>query len=204
MDEIIDYGTLKDAITSYLHRTDQESNIPIFCQLGIKKISRECLSVHQEDEYSFTWTAGDTAVTLPSDFKVLRGITADDIPLDQLTLYQKGLDRNNTSGTAYYYTISNNELVLHPSPDADSDVVMKYYNTISLSADTDTHNLLVANPNIFVYAAMREAAMYIENDEAIAKWGSLLSEEIISENNSTKETLWSGSPLTMISGMTTP
>lgn len=196
MDKIINYGTLKAAITGYLHRTDQEANIPLFISLGISKINRECKSVHQEQAAVFTAPAGTTLVALPTRFKAMRSVTVDGAPLRQISLQQLHSKYLQPSGTPRYYVVADNRLTIHPSPDGAVELRMVYFDTVPDFADgSDTHPLLVANPNIFIYSAMREASPFLHGDERGPIWQELLNQEIVGENNSSEESRWSGSPL---------
>ena len=195
---ISNYGELKTAVEAYLHRTDQADNIPTFISLGISKINRECNSRHQEQVATYTAPAGSTQIALPTRYKVMRSVTADDKPLRQLTLQNKDNRYNDTSGEVKYYTISDNRLTLHPSPDDEVDLRMTYFETVQdFSTDTESHPLLINNPNIFIYAAMREAAPFLHGDERQPLWAELLAQEIIGENNYSEESRWSGSSLSI-------
>jgi hypothetical protein len=193
---ISNYGELKDAVKAYLHRTDMDAQIPTFISLGISKINRECMSRHQEQIATYTAPAGSSIIALPTRYKAMRSVTADGRPLRQITLQNKENRYLDTSGAPQYYSISDNRLNLQPAPDDDVDLRMTYYETVQdFSADTESHPLLLANPNIFIYAAMREAAPFLHGDERQPMWAELLAQEIIGENNYSEESRWSGSPL---------
>ena len=193
---ISNYGELKDAVKAYLHRSDMDDQIPTFISLGISKINRECNSRHQEQIATYTAPAGSDIIALPTRYKVMRSVTVDDRPLRQITLQNKQSRYQDTSGEVNYYSISDNRLNLHPSPDDEIELRMTYFETVQdFSSDTESHPLLLNNPNIFIYAAMREAAPFLHGDERQPMWAELLAQEIIGENNYSEESRWSGSSL---------
>lgn len=195
---IDNYGELKTVVESYLHRTDLAAQIPTFISLGISKINRECKSRHQEQAATLTVTAGSTIVALPSRYKVMRSVTANDEPLRQISLQNLTNRSDDVSGEPKYYSIADNRLILHPAPGDDVDLRMIYFEMVQdFSSDSESHSLLQNNPNIFVYAAMREAAPYLHGDERQPMWADLLAQEIIGENNYSEESRWSGSSVTI-------
>jgi len=196
MDLITNYGTLKAAVNSYLHRDDLDDDVPVFIALGISTINRECRSRHMETTSTATVSASATSTSLPSDYKEMRSVVIDDVPLRQVTLEKLHQMVNDTSGQPYYYAISGGDLYISPVPDEDVTLDLIYFGTVTgLTADTDTHDLLVANPNMFVYAAMTEAMPFLHSEARLPQWGQMLMMAIEAENNSSEVARWSGGNL---------
>ncbi len=196
MDLIEDYGTLKAAVASYLHRTDQADNIPVFISLGISTINRECRSRLMEEAYTTTVSASASSIPLPADYKEMRSVTVNDVPLRQVTFEKLHQMVNDTAGQPYYYAISGSTLYLSPSLDADYTLGLVYFaNITAFTADTDTHPLLVTNPNLFVYAAMTEAMPFLHSEARLPRWADMLIVTLKSENESSEAARWSGGSL---------
>jgi hypothetical protein len=78
---------------------------------------------------------------------------------------------NNAAGTPLYYGIFGTELRINPVESVTLE--LGYYRTIPPLATNDPNWLLTANPALYLYAALLEAAIYIDEVEDIAKYGRL-------------------------------
>ena len=200
----MNYGELKTEIKDYMHRTDLDSKIPQFIKMVSSMINRRVLSPFMEKQSTETVTT--QSFDVPTDYLKMRSITAGGVPLTQFTPRQGSTDdKYSVAGEPRYYSMANRKITLHPAPQADIEIVINYFARIpAFTDDTDEHLLLTNNPNIFIYGALREGSVYVQDEGAARGWGEMFIEEVNVENSTAFEDLWSGDPLVMQVEMVTP
>lgn len=86
----------------------------------------------------------------------------------------------------------------NPDPDASakSAYLISYYaDPQELVEDTDTNTLLTVAPEALLYAALKHAALFVQDDNAVQKWAALADAAITELNNQNTKFEYSGSPL---------
>lgn len=169
---ITSYATLKTSIASYLHRSDLTDMIPEFIADAEARIYND-LRIRAM-EAAFTGTTSSGTIALPSGF------------LEWIYLYADGdsnqkLERKDmewivttypsATGTPVYFARDGEYLKFGPTPDADTDLVGRYYKRLDALSDSNTTNWFTDNaPELLRFAALAEAAPYLVNDARIAVW----------------------------------
>ncbi len=186
---ITNYGELKNAIADWLDRSDLTSRIPDFVSFAETRIhygSAQGPMMLQpvrlrtmETEVDLTITSG--RATLPTDFLEARRTVFLSDPAQVIELLAPELfwrmDAGLSTGTPVRATIEGNDLILSPVPDTSNAVQLNYFAKFSvLSLDTDTNSLLQNAPDIYLFAALVEAAIYTRNrpaaDEYLIRYAS--------------------------------
>jgi hypothetical protein len=68
---------------------------------------------------------------------------------------------------------------LVPTPDASYTVELTYYSKIPALSDSNTTNWLLTNsPDVYLYGSLLEAAPYLDDDNKLQVWGSLLEQSL--------------------------
>lgn len=118
-------------------------------------------------------------VSLPSDFLDIKYLkvtsTSPECAMQPMPsgMFDRKLT-NSSGGTPRWYDIVGTEIRLNPVP-TSATLEILYYQQIPALATTDPNWLLTANPAIYLYGTLLEAAIYIDQDEDIVKYGSLFS-----------------------------
>lgn len=176
---ITNYGELKSAIADWLDRSDLTARIPDFVSFAEARIHYgsaqgpmmlEPVRLRaMETEVDLTITSG--RATLPVDFLEGRRIVFLSDPAQVIELIAPELfwrmDAGLSTGTPVRATIEGGDLILSPSPDTSNDVQLTYFAKFAgLSLDTDTNWLLQNAPDVYLFAALVEAAIYTRNRQA--------------------------------------
>lgn len=187
------YGELKAEIAKYMHRTDLTDQMPIFVHSAISKINRKCRATEMEKRATITVTSQPLA--LPTDFLELRLLYKDDNePMTFLTVDQMRFDDELSKENAY--TIYGNQLEVSPDIEDSTQLEAIYYASIPFfTNDTETHDLLVINPMLFLYGAVFDASLYVHDDERIGFFESKFNNEVVMINNQAEMARHSGTPL---------
>lgn len=172
------YSELKASVASWLNREDLTSQVPDFIALAEARFNRDLrLNAMLKRD---TTTATSDYVALPDDWLehvsicVINDGTVSD-PLEYKTNEEfNRLRLQNLTGTFRYYTIQDSNIVLLPAMSSGSvDLEIFYYAKIPALSDSATTNwLLTKAPDLYLYASLLGAEMYLQNDERLPLWAS--------------------------------
>lgn len=169
---ITSYSTLKTSIANYLHRSDLTDLIPEFIADGEARIYNDLRIRAMETAFSGT-TSGGT-IALPSGFLEWIYLYADgdsNQKLERRDMEWIVTNYPSATGTPIYFARDGEYLKFGPFPDADTDLVGRYYKRLDALSDSNTTNWFTSNaPELLRFAALCEAAPYIGNDARIPVW----------------------------------
>lgn len=184
------FAELKTAIGNWLERDDLSSRIPEFVSLAEDRIALDLRIRPMETSSSITVDAQTEA--LPTRFLGLRrsyldsdGQRVDYYPPDQFWLL--AVTREN--GKPVAFTIEGENFVFAPYPSGSSYTFKVHYwqKFASLSADGDTNWLLTNARGLLLYGSLLEASLYLEDDVAATKWGTLYRDLLDRVNKSNRK-----------------
>ena len=198
----MNYGELFSLIQRYTKRADLDDLIPDWIRFAQKRIDTDCRLAQQE--FRSVTIPTESFITLPADFLELRNIQTayqGALPLRYMTPFQLDeVKRKVSGGPVQYYTIMDNQLELWPAPQSDSVAEMEifyYAKQALLTQDDETTRVLLAYPNLYVYATMIESMPFIENDTGLKRWQDLYAGLVGALNDSAQRARFSGDTLQM-------
>ena len=206
---IANYDELKIAVANWVDRADLTSKVPDFIMLGEARINRH-LRVRQMEHRSQMSTIADTEYYgLPPGWlkgrtlKIIKAYGSQDKDLEYTT--PENMDvigvRKFSGGAALpvYYTVSGNELRFMPKPDAIYTIETIYYKkAASLGTVTTTNAILEDFPDIYLYASILEAAIYLKDERAAKSYGTLFGSAIDAATKADAEDRHSGGALHVV------
>lgn len=169
---ITTYAELQTAVSDWLHRSDLTSIIPDLITLGEKRIFREVRVRVMESALSSTIASGVIAV--PADYLELKSAYVDGSPTQQLqraTASQIYTQYPTRSSEAKPKKIAREgaNFIFGPYPDSTYTIKGIYYAAPTI-VSSSANALFTANPDLYLFAALCEAAPYIGNDARIVLW----------------------------------
>lgn len=184
MTQIVDYASLQSAVIEYLAR-DQDTTliarIPTFVQLAEAKFNRQLFVRQMEQRATALVDSGSSEpefISLPADFQSMRRVRLSSVTGKPCLAFKSGtqLDEyrfgaSDVAGQPRYFTVFGDEIELAPTPDAAYTVEMVYRRNVPPLAANDPNWLLSLAPDLYLYAALLEAAPYIKEDGRIQTWG---------------------------------
>ena len=190
---ITNYATLQTAIANWLHRTDLTAVIPDFIRLAESRINRVFSSRGTELEAVLAATQGSEFVNLPSDFGSPIVLWLESfVPRQELILkLSSELEYAPIRAYPTNYAVKSNQIQFDRIADADYPLRLRYVQNIDL-ATTDTNYILENYPDIYLFGALVEAAVYIRDMEQMQIWQQKLDmtmNEAQSNENTVKNTL---------------
>jgi hypothetical protein len=173
------YSDLQASVADWLNRDDLTAQIPDFIAMAEARFNREIRNHAMIGRY--TNTTSNSYFSLPADWVEMISLVSTGSP--PVALEYVSIDSLNDirqdvlTGNPRYYTIIDNDLLVHPSQSDDVDFELTYYKKIAALSDVNTSNwLLSSHPDIYLYGSLMQAEPYLKNDERTTTWATLLSQ----------------------------
>lgn len=170
------YSTLKSGIADFLNRDDLTSVIPTFISLSEAKFNR-VLRTRQMLKRA-TATIDTQYFAMPADFLEAKKLVLNTNPVTVVDFgTAEYLDNQRSTtyvgvGKPALFGVVGTQFEVVPSPDSNYTGELTYYAKIDPLSDSTTSNWLLAYaPDLYLYAALVQAAPYLKDDERIATWG---------------------------------
>ena len=171
------YADLQNQVISFLHRASLldavgADNVPDLILIGEKWIFRKARTPDMESALSGTISSG--TVSVPSDYIALKHARIDGSPSRPLKMrpvkwiYEHYPLRSSDTKPSFIGR-DGSDFVFGPYPDSGYTVLGTYYAQLT-SIQSAANALFVANPDLYLFAALAEAEAYIKNDKRVALW----------------------------------
>lgn len=182
---ITTFAELKTAVSNYLKgRNDIDDRIDEFIALGEKRINRR---LRVEEMMSTSTTASAATVTLPTDLLEIDSVVLQSDPKVVLESLEKRVAARDypftTTGKPVAYRVRDGSLLMYPSPQDTTNIVIEYFaRPTALSTSNTTNTIFPLYADLFLYAAMVEAMVYLYDDQRLPVWKGLFDEGIEDAN----------------------
>ena len=203
------YDDLKTAVANWVDRDDLTSRVSDFITLGESRINKH-LRIRQMERRSQMSTIADTEYYwLPPGWlkgrhlKLVNAYGSADADMEYLT--PESLDVVNMrkygggAGIPKYYTIVGNEFRFLPKPTAVYTIEVLYYKKLDSLSSTQTSNEVFSDfPDIYLYAGILEASIFLKDAASAKEYGMLLSNAITAAQDSDQQDRHSGGALNVV------
>ena len=172
------YANLQNQVKSFLHRASLldavgSDNVPDLIRLGEIFIFRKVRAPEMEATLSGQIDASGN-LTVPSDYAALKHARISGAPTTPLKMRStrwilEQYPLRSADGVPSYIGRDGSVFIFGPYPDSSYTVNGVYY-AKPTSIASSANSLFVANPDVYLYAALAEAEAYIKNDKRIALW----------------------------------
>ena len=196
------YTELKATLADFLNRDDLTAVIPDFITLAESQINRDVRHWKMEVRSSGQQDALDEYIQIPSDWleTIRLHITASGTSAVTLisrdAMADKRAGAEDVAGTPIYYTHADSQFQLYPTPSAETDFELLYYQkTTALSGSNADNWLLLDSPDVYLYGALLHSAPYLAEDQRVAMWAQMYSAAVARLNEASELARYSGSGL---------
>lgn len=194
------YTELKAAVATQLHRTDLTTPIIDFITLGEIRLNARLRVRSMEDIGTLTTVAGTPTVALPTGYRKAKALYINTSPKVELEWVSQEIFYRDyagaSSGIPSVFTTQGENVVFAPTPGSVYTLYMPYYRAATaLSGSTATNTLFPRYANLYLYAAMVEAGIFLEDDAMAQKYKAVLDEGIAMAQREDEADRASGSTL---------
>jgi hypothetical protein len=173
------FADLKASVATWIKRSDLTATIPDFVTLAEARINRE-LRTRSMVTRAVNTSVDSEFVTAPADFAAAKSIRLSASPytlLDFLTPEQMSdLKATLPSGDLRAVSVVGGEFWFLPAPTTAVSVQLVYYAKLPALSDSATTNwLLTAHPDVYLWGALLEACVFLEDDEQVQKYAAMFA-----------------------------
>ena len=169
------YAELQSSVADWLNRTDLTSQIKDFITITESRLERELKSPLNEKIANLS-VDSDSESTLPNDYIEAKDIFYKKVPLMRVSLGEL-YNYADQSGTPTCFARKGEKLVFFPSITSvtTGDLQINYYYVVPRLSDSNTSNVIFNySPELYLYGALKEAAIFLQQDPSI--WESKYEE----------------------------
>lgn len=191
------YAELKTALTNWLRRSDLTSYLDDLILMGEKWIFRKARTKDMETALSGTIASGVLAV--PNDYVALKFAYVNGSPTTPLQpksaswIYNAYPDRSSLD-TPQFIARDQGNFIFGPYPDSTYSILGTYYKRLAAVASS-ANALFTANPDLYLFAALAEAAPFLKNDSRVTLWTAKRDAILQDVNSEDKEGAYGDGPL---------
>lgn len=173
------HADLQNQVKSFLHRASLldavgSDNVPDLIRLGELWIFRKVRAPEMEATLSGQIDGSAGLMSVPSDYAALKHARISNTPSRPLKMRPTRwiLERyplRSADGVPQFIGRDGSSFIFGPFPSSSYTVAGVYYakpTTIASSANA----VFLANPDVYLYAALAEAEAYVKNDKRIMLW----------------------------------
>lgn len=205
VNEISNYGDLKEAVRTWLNRRDQTTidKIPLFINFAEKQFTRLIRLPYYETLIKLTTAKGYEYVDIPPDFLSVKhlsvnGTTAIRTDLETFS-HLSTMDTKNTAAGLRYFCRVGSMIRTYPELVEGDQILFIYNRDIpEMKEDTDVPYSLIIAPDVMLYLALRHASIFLRDDDQEQFWAQKALDASQSVAAQLEEAEWSGSALVSI------
>lgn len=174
---IANYTELQTAVGDWLHRAGLSSRAPDFIQQGEAYLNRKLRTMDMEERYAFNTGVVDRFQALPTGYLEIQSLYYTN-PHEELTFVEPSrmtaLIRG--AGKPELFTIKDGiEFDCIPSDTYACE--MHYFKAMDIAGDA-TNWLLTNHSDVYLYASLVAASVYIKDDARLSTIKTLLNEYV--------------------------
>ena len=184
---LTNYTTLQASVKDWLKRSSATGVstadlVPDFIAIGEDEIFRRLRVRAMESAGTLTCVSGTAAVALPTRFKAFKWLYVAGNPVRKLEyasgeqLYQTY--SGSTNAKPFVFSYSGENLLLGPTPDSGYTLNYLAYIAPAALSTSATNTLFPTYPTIYLYAALKAAFNFLEQDSEVRKYEALLTQAI--------------------------
>lgn len=196
---LANYTDLKNAVAEWLARPGDPAlapSVPDFVRLAEARIHRD-LRLRAMETRDPAFALAGAFTPLPAGFLGLRRITLNTAPPRPLVLMAPeqidAVHAGSSAGAPRVYAVLAGQLRVAPAPGGSLSADLVYWKRFEALSDSQPTNWLLTNaPDVYLYAALIEAAVFIGDDERLPLWAVAYERAVGNLQRSDDRGTWSG------------
>ena len=168
----MNYTSLQAAITEWLQSTAATGSVEQIIQIAEGRLKNDVIA--RSIEKQLVGNTTQPVVFLPTDLNVIQRLVVYKSQTEHSVLIQapaSAESKTNTVGFPKSYNLLDQSMILYPTPDAAYRYILYYIPTVRPLTDSQPTNWLIERaPNVYLYACLKEAAVFIKDWESAGQY----------------------------------
>jgi hypothetical protein len=194
---LANYTDLQASVASWINRADLTPQIPDFISIAESVIADDVRVREMLVSGTLATTPNVQEVALPVGWLEFRSVRFNGEPLEPVTPDELRRNRNLRVGELVEYSIDGANMLVSGTQTVAQTMDVSYYKKLDALSLTFTNFLLTKYPQIYLYGALAQAALFMIDDPRAATWQGVYDAAVTKANDSSKKALISGGPLRM-------
>lgn len=183
MDAVTNYTTLKDAIPGMLKRDGDvqiTENAALFVQLAEAELYDQLLLRDEETESALITATASAVIALPSNFisPIALWIVIDSERTQLPMRLPQELDYATENNIPSVWAIDGGYIRFDCPADDAYAVKFRHMRKTALSDNEPTNYLLTRRPDIYLFACLKQACLFTEDDDGARKYDGLFAQAV--------------------------
>jgi len=201
------YDDLVKSIVKWSHRQDLSLLIPDFIELAETEMYNNegwQLEIRDMETVSTAPTSG-LYLELPPGFEKARSVQLETGHglVDVKFQAPEQLLRQSTTGQPRFFSVVGNEIEFDRVPDTAYTVQIQYYKKPDpVTAANQTNSVLTNHPNIYLFGALHQVFLYLQDPEQMTVYFSKMQSVIRGANKADKKARYGPAPYMRVEGVT--
>jgi hypothetical protein len=191
------YTDLQASVASWINRADLTSQIPDFIAIAESFIADDVRVREMLVSDTLVTVPGQDYIDLPDgwlEFENILGV--DGLPMEYVTPLKLRADAPLYAGSRLkYYSVEGERLLLGNVQDTAQNIPVSFYKQLDPLSVTPTNFLLTKRPQIYLYGALAQAALFMIDDPRAATWQGAYDAVVGKSKSADAVALSSGSTL---------
>jgi len=174
---LTNYGELKAAVADWLNRTDLTARIPDFIRIYESRANDRVRVRQGLLRTTLTLTGQFTAAPAGLEEIESAWIPSPYKKIGVMTTLQAAEERErsgNAVGPLQSVCVVGEEIEAFPTPSANTDLSILYFQSVTaLADDSDTNWLLDKYPDLYLYGSLIASAPFLKDDDRLQMWTAL-------------------------------
>lgn len=194
---LANYADLQASIASWINRADLTPQIPDFIAIAESFIADDVRVREMLVTTTLVTVPGQDYVALPAGWLEFENILgADGEPLSYTTPLQLRATSAQYAGNPLKrYSTEGGSMILDGVQAVAQNIPVSYYKQLDPLSVTPTNFLLAKRPQIYLYGALAQAALFMIDDPRAATWQGVYDLAVGKAESSNKKGLISGGTL---------
>ena len=193
---LANYTDLQASVASWMNRADLTTQIPDFIAIAESFIADDVRVREMLATTTLVSVPGQDYIPLPAGWLEFENILVGGVPLSYVTPLQLRADSKRYVGAPLTrYSTEGGSLLLGGVQSVAQNIPVSYYKQIDPLATTPTNFLLTKHPQVYLYGALAQAALFMIDDPRAATWQAAYAAAVGKVDSANKKGLVSGGSL---------
>lgn len=183
------YSGLQAMVIRFLHRSDLNDLVADFITLAESGLNRVLTLCSMEQTDTLTLPAGSRFIDAPAGIRKPIALWAGSVTMPKLTMtLPENMLVSLVSGPPSQWAIDGERIAFNCPADQAYTVNFRYVKKLGLSDEAPTNWVLREHPDVYLYAALAEAAPYMRDDQRQAVWQAKLEAALVDMRHADNQT----------------